>query len=114
VALVEIGRGGEVGELRGGTAELLVGLARAEECCSGGSAAASSLPGLRMNGGGVLGSGGGEMAKGRGERVVGLLVVLVRTTEESGGLYLGRATTAARWRPAGALGARGKGRRTPA
>ena len=54
------------------------------------------------------------MAKERRERVARLLVVLVRVRAESGGLYLGRATAAARWRPAGALGARGTGRQTPA
>ena len=46
-----------VGELRGPTVELARGSARAEEGGSGGSAAASSLPGLRVDGGGVLGSG---------------------------------------------------------
>ena len=58
VAPVEIGRGGGVGELRGPTVELARGLARAEEGGSGSSAAASSSQGLRVDGGGVLGSGG--------------------------------------------------------
>ena len=57
VAPVEIGRGGGVGELRGPTVELARGSARAEEGCSGGSAAASSLPGLQVDGGDILGSG---------------------------------------------------------
>ena len=58
MAPVEIGRGGWVGELRGPTIELSRGSARAEEGCSGGIVAASSSPGLQVDGGGVLGSGG--------------------------------------------------------
>ena len=58
MAPVEIGRGGGVGELRGPMVELARGSARVEEGYSGGSAAASSSPGLRVDGGSVLGSGG--------------------------------------------------------
>ena len=54
------------------------------------------------------------MTKERGERVAGLLVVLVRTRGESGGLYLSRATAAARWRPAVVFWARGTGMEAPA
>ena len=57
VVPVGIGRGEGVGELCGPTVDLARGSAWAEEGCSGGSAAASSLPGLRVDGGGVLGSG---------------------------------------------------------
>ena len=46
VAPVGIGRGGGVGELREDMAKLLVGSARTEEGCSGGSAVASSPPKL--------------------------------------------------------------------
>ena len=63
---MKIGRGGWVGELRGVEAQLLVWLAWAEESCSGGSAAASSSPGLRMNGGAGLGKLGRERARERG------------------------------------------------
>ena len=63
MAPVEIGRGGGVGELRGPTVELFRGSAQAEEGCSGGSAAASSSPGLRVDGGAVLGCLGEELAK---------------------------------------------------
>jgi len=49
VVPVGIGRGGGVGELREVTAELLVWSARAEEGCSGGSAAASSSSELRQS-----------------------------------------------------------------
>ena len=46
---MEMGRGGGVGELRGPTVELARGSARAEEGCSGGSAAASSSSELRQS-----------------------------------------------------------------
>ena len=49
VAPVGIGRGGGVGELREDMAKLLVGSARTEEGCSGGSAAASSSSELRRS-----------------------------------------------------------------
>jgi hypothetical protein len=63
---VNIGRGGWVSELRGVEAQLLVWLARAEESCSGGSAAASSSLGLRVDGSAGLGSLGRERARERG------------------------------------------------
>ena len=63
VAPVEIGRGGWIGELRGPKVELSRGSARAEEGCSGGSAAASSSPGLRVDGRAVLGCLGEELVK---------------------------------------------------
>jgi hypothetical protein len=113
-ARVAIGRGGWVGELRGLTVELSRGSLRADESCSGGSAAASSSPGLRMNGGAGLGKLGRERARERGERVVELPGVLMRAIERSGGLCPGRATAAARWQPRGASGRRGEGRGGPA
>ena len=64
---VGIGRGEGVVELRGPTVELARGSARAEEGCSGGSAVASSLPGLRVERrrcSGVCGLGDGKRAKG--------------------------------------------------
>ena len=63
------------------------------------------LAGVQVDGGGVLRSGDGETAKEQGERVVGLLVVLVRAKDRELRLYLGRATAAARWRPASRSGA---------
>ena len=98
-ARVAIGRGGWVGELRGPTAELPRGSARAEESCSGGSAAASSSPGLRMNGGAGLGKLGRERARERGERVVELPGVLMRAIDEGLVCCAARATAAARWQP---------------
>ena len=50
-------------ELCEAKAELARVSARAEELQRGGSTAGLSLPGLRMDGGGVLGSGSGEIAK---------------------------------------------------
>jgi len=97
-------RGGGVGELREAKAELARVSARAEELQRGGSTAGLSSPGLRMDGGCVLGSGSGETAKERGERFAGVLVVLVRATGESGRLYPVLSTAAARWRPAGGSG----------
>ena len=86
VAPVGIGRGGGVGELREDIAELLVGSARMEEGCSGGSAAALSSPELRMDGGGVLRRRSGEKVKEREDQVAGVLVVLMRTRERGPGL----------------------------
>ena len=86
VVPVGIGRGGGVGELRGAKAELLLWSARAEEGCSGGSAAASSSPELRMDGGGVLRRRSGEKVKEREDQVAGVLVVLMRTRERGPGL----------------------------
>ena len=85
-SLVRDWRGGGVGELREAKAELARVSARAEELQRGGSTAGLSSPGLRMDGGGVLRSGGGETAKERGERVVGLLVVLLRARDRRAGL----------------------------
>ena len=99
VAPVEIGRGGGVGELRGPTVELSRGSARVEEGCIGGSAAASSSPGLRVDGGAGLGSLGRERAIERGECVAELSVVLMRSIDGGLGLCPGLATAAARWRP---------------
>ena len=63
MAPVEIGRGGWVGELRGPMVELSRGSAQADGVCSGGPAAASSSPGLRVDGGAGLGSLGRERAR---------------------------------------------------
>jgi len=98
-ARVAIGRGGWVGELRGPTVELSRGSAQAEESCSGGSAAASSSPGLRMNGGAGLGKLGRERARERGERVVELPGMLMRAIDGGPGCCAARATAAARWQP---------------
>ena len=68
-------------------------------CGGGGSTAGLSSPGLRMDGGGVLGSRSGETTKEQGERFAGVLVVLLRTRGESGGLYPELSTAVARWRP---------------
>ena len=106
-----IGRGGWVGELRGPMVELSRGSARAEESCSGGSAAASSSPGLRMNGGAGLGKLGRERARERGECVVELPGMLMRAIDRGPGCCAARATAAARWQPreASAEAWRGKG-----
>jgi len=56
---------------------------------------------------GILVSGVGEMAKERGEWIEGVLVVLERAKDRALGRCLGRATAAARWRPAGVFWARG-------
>ena len=113
-ARVAIGRGGWVGELRRPTAELPRGSARAEESCSGGSAAASSSPGLRMNGGAGLGKLGRERARERGEHVVELPRMLMRAIDGGPGCCAARATAAARWQPRGGSGRRGEGRGGPA
>jgi hypothetical protein len=113
-ARVAIGRGGWVGELRGLTVELSRGSLRANESCSGGSAAASSSPGLRMNGGAGLGKLGRERARERGERVVELPGVLMRAIDEGPGCCAARATAAARWQPREASAGRGEGRGGPA
>ena len=96
---VKIGRGGWVGELRGPTVELSRGSAQADGVCSGGPAAASSSPGLRVDGGAGLGSLGRERARERGERVVELPGVLMRAIDEGLGCCAARATAAARWQP---------------
>ena len=96
-----------MGELREVEAQLMEGSAWAERSCSGGFTAASSSPAFGWSGGGVLGSGVGEMAKERGDRVAGFLVVLERAKDRALGCYLGQATAAARWRPAGVFWARG-------
>ena len=106
-ALVSSRRGGGVGELREVEAQLMEGSVRAEEGCSGGFTAASSSPAFGRSGGDVLGSWVGEMAKERGDRIEGFLVVLERTKDRALGRCLGRATAAARWRPAGIFWARG-------
>jgi len=110
-ARVAIGRGGWVGELRGPTVELSRGSAQADGVCSGGPAAASSSPGLRVDGGAGLGSLGRERARERGERVVELPGVLMRAIDEGLGCCAARATAAARWRPRGLPGWRGEDRK---
>ena len=110
-SLVRDWRGGGVGELREAKAELARVLARAEGLQRGGSTAGLSSLGLRMDGGGVLGSGSGETAKERGERFAGVLLVLVRARDRGPGCCAARATAAARWRPAsrsGRVAVRGK------
>ena len=77
----------------------------------GGSTAAWSSPGFCGWRWRVLGSGSEERAKERGETVSGVFVVLGRARGEGGGLCSGLATAAARWRPAGCSGRRGKARR---
>ena len=96
---VKIGRGGWVGELRGPTVELSRGSAQADGVCSGGPAAASSSPGLRVDGDAGLGSLGRERARERGERVVELPGVLMRAIDGGPGCCAARATAAARWQP---------------
>jgi len=63
------------------------------------------LAGVQVDGGGVLGSGDGETAKERGDQLAGVFVVLMHAKDQELRLYLGRATAAARWRPAGRSGA---------
>ena len=111
---MEIGRGGWVGELRGPTVELARGSVRAQEGCSGGPAAASSSPGLRVDGGAGLGSLGRERAIERGECVAELSVVLMRSIDGGLGLCPGLATAAARWRPRSPLGMAWRGEEAPA
>ena len=62
------------------------------------------LAGVQVDGGGVLGSGDGETAKERGDQLAGVFVVLMHAKDQELRLYLGRATVAARWRPADGLG----------
>ena len=69
------------------------------------------LAGVRVSGGGVLGSGVGEMAKGRGERVEGVLVVPMRVRDRALGLCPELSTATARWRPSVVSGVRDKERR---
>ena len=63
------------------------------------------LAGVQVDGGGVLGSGDGETAKERGDQLAGVFVVLMHAKDQELRLYLGRATAAVRWRPAGRSGA---------
>jgi len=93
------GQGGGVGELREVEAQLMEGSAREDGLRRGGSTAASSSPVFGRSGGCVLGSWVGEMAKERGERVVGLLVVLLRVKDRALGCYSEPSTAAARWQP---------------
>ena len=72
------------------------------------------LAGVQVDGGGVLGSGDGETAKERGDQLAGVFVVLMHAKDRELRLYLGRATAAVRWRPAGRSGVRGTRWRAPA
>jgi hypothetical protein len=63
------------------------------------------LASIQVDGSGVLGSGDGETAKERGDQLTGVFVVLIRAKDRELRLYLGRATVAARWQPAGRSGA---------
>ena len=59
------GQGGVVCELREDEVEPEMGSAQAEEVGNAGSTVSFELAGVRVDGGGVLGSGGGELAKER-------------------------------------------------
>ena len=59
------GQGGEVCELRGDEAKLMVGSAWAERLRRCGATVSFELAGVQMDGGGVLGFGDGEPVKER-------------------------------------------------
>ena len=91
-----------------------MGSARTEVVWRCGATVSFELAGVRVDGGGGLGSGGGEKARKRGEWNADVLLMLMRARGGDPGLCPRLATAAVKWRPWSSAGAAWRGEGAPA